>query len=91
MAKRANVLARIISIRQGKCSVGHQVGDEFLFTDKSPGGLCGWAYNAIYPAVETLMYGGNFPWEPEPGTARVVCPDPEVPVIFELRRVPAPE
>jgi uncharacterized repeat protein (TIGR04076 family) len=91
MAQTYHVIARIVSIRQGACSVGHQVGDEFLFTEKTPGGLCTWAYNTMYPAVETLMYGGGFPWEDEPGTACVVCPDPEVPVVFELRRVLAKE
>lgn len=87
MAERYNVIARIVSV-QGVCSLGHKVGEEFLFADKTPAGLCMSAYNAIWPSARALIYGGEFPWASEPGTVRLVCPDPEVPVVFELRRVP---
>ncbi len=87
MAERYDVVARVVSV-QGKCWLGHEPGQEYLFRDLTPAGLCMSAYNVIYPTARVLMFGGEFPWADEPGTARVVCPDPAIPVVFELRRVP---
>jgi uncharacterized repeat protein (TIGR04076 family) len=91
MAQSYDVIARIVSIDRGACSLGHTVGQEWLISETAPAGLCAWAFHTLFPAIETLMYGGDFPWEPVAGTARVVCPDPGVPVVFELRRVPHQE
>lgn len=50
--------------------------------------MCTLGYNALFPALYALKFGGSFPWEPEEGMTRISCPDPEVIVVFELRRLP---
>ncbi len=83
------VIATIIEIRgTGVCSYGHKVGDQFEFTEKTPPGLCQFAYDSIRSAVAALLYGGQFPWAPNRDVTTWACPDPDVPVIFELKRIP---
>ena len=79
------VIARVIS-QKGTCAAGHRVGDEFVIGQQTTAGLCSWAFYALFPFVEVLQFGGAFPWESQPGRATVACPDPENPVVFELRR-----
>ena len=57
---------------------------EFLIEDKTPLGMCSWAFYTIFPSVSTLQVNGSFPWEKDPEKAIVVCPDPTNPVIFGI-------
>jgi uncharacterized repeat protein (TIGR04076 family) len=82
----SGVIAKVISQR-GTCEAGHRVGDEFVIGQKTPPGLCSWAFHTLFPFVEVLQFGGAFPWEEDPDKATVACPDAANPVIFELRRV----
>ncbi|HBQ28241.1 MAG TPA: hypothetical protein DD719_02260 [Desulfotomaculum sp.] len=76
-----------ITIKGGKCQGGiHEVGQVFIVDDTLPEGICLDAWNAIFPYVTTLKYGGNFPWEDEEGTVSIHCPDPEG-ITIELRRI----
>ncbi len=69
----------------GSCSTGHTVGDVWRVDSAlAPSGLCGWAYGSMLPFLQTLRFGGSFPWE-ENGEAVVCCPDPDNPVVFRLR------
>ena len=86
MGERYNVLARVIS-QKGTCGQGHKVGDEWAIRQKTPEGICLGAFNALYPNVRVLMYGGSFPWASDPDVSTVACPDAENPVVFELRRL----
>lgn len=79
------VIARVIS-QKGTCQAGHKVGDEFTIDQKTPCGLCSWAFCALFPFAEVLQFGSSFPWEEDPDKATVACPDPANPVVFELRR-----
>ena len=81
----AEVIAKVISQR-GTCAAGHKVGDRFVIGDKTPAGMCSWAFYTLFPFAEVLQYGGAFPWEKDPDRTTVVCPDPDNPVVFELRR-----
>lgn len=81
------VIAKVISQR-GTCEAGHRVGDEFIIGQKTPLGICSWAFYTLFPFAEVLQFGGSFPWEKDPDKAIIACPDPENPVIFELRRGP---
>lgn len=81
------VLIKLIG-NQSPCHSGHQVGDEWVFDYMTPGGMCGLAYNAIYPVALTLQFGGTFPWQDGPDVIEVACPDGQVNNIFELRRSP---
>ena len=79
------VSATVIS-QKGTCSLGHKVGDKFLIADKTPPGMCAWAFYTLFPFISALQFGGSFPWEKERGIAIVACPDPDNPVVFKLKR-----
>lgn len=81
----SDIVARVVSQR-GTCSAGHRAGDEFIIGQRTPPGLCSWAFYTLFPFAETLQFGGSFPWEKDPARCTIACPDPENPVIFELRR-----
>ncbi len=80
-----DIIAVVIS-QKGTCAAGHRVGDKFIIGQKTPAGLCSWAFSTLFPFAEALEFGGSFPWEKDPDKATVACPDPENPVVFELRR-----
>ena len=83
----STIIARVIS-QKGACEAGHVVGDQFIIGQKTPPGMCSWAFQALFPFAEVLQFGGSFSWEKDPSKATVACPDPVNPVIFELRREP---
>ena len=87
MAESYEVAIRVIS-QKGTCATRHKIGDEWVIKDyKAPEGICLFAFNALLPFAWVLAFGGSFPWESDPDTATVVCPDPDNPVVFELRRL----
>lgn len=79
------VVAKVIS-QKGICVAGHRVGDEFVIGQKTPPGMCSWAFYCLFPFAEVLQFGGSFPWEDDPDKATVACPDLANPVVFELKR-----
>jgi uncharacterized repeat protein (TIGR04076 family) len=84
----SDVIAKVIS-QKGTCEAQHKVGDEFVIGQKTPPNLCSWAFYCLFPFAEVLQFGGSFPWETDGDkTTTVACPDPENPVVFELRRAP---
>jgi uncharacterized repeat protein (TIGR04076 family) len=80
-----DIVASVVS-QQGRCEAGHRTGDEFTIGQTTPGGMCSWAFYTLYPFAQVLQFGGQFPWEPDADVARVACPDPDNPVVFELRK-----
>jgi uncharacterized repeat protein (TIGR04076 family) len=86
MADRYDIKVKVIS-QKGECGAGHKVGDEWLITNKTPEGICLSAFNAIYPNIRTMMFGGTFPWGKEKDVTTLACPDASNPVVFEVRRV----
>ena len=83
--KISDVTARVIS-QKGTCAAGHRVGDKFIIGQQTVPSLCSWAFHSLFPFAEVLQFGGSFPWESDPDKATVACPDPDNPVVFELRR-----
>ena len=79
-----DVIARVVSVK-GKCAAEHKVGDEFIIGQKTPYGMCAWAYYTLFPFASALQSGGAFPWEVDANKAVVACPDPDNPVVFEIR------
>ena len=80
---------KLVSIG-GVCPAQHKVGDEWVMRGgddlwRTPN-MCMFAFSALYPSIQMLMYGGSYPWEPESDTVLVPCPDSRNPVVFELRR-----
>ena len=86
MAEMYDVACKVIS-QKGTCEAKHKVGDEWVIGNKTPGGICFAAFNALFPFAQVLMFGGSFPWESDPDATIVACPDAENPVVFELRRL----
>lgn len=86
MAERYEVAVKVIS-QKGTCGAEHKVGEEWVIGYKTPQGICFSAFNALYPAIQMLLFGGSFPWETDPDVATIACPDAENPVVFELRRL----
>ncbi|MFC1940459.1 TIGR04076 family protein [Chloroflexota bacterium] len=81
----SDVTAKVIS-QEGTCAAGHKVGDKFVIGQQTPPKLCSWAFYSLFPFAEVLQFGGSFPWENDRNKTTVACPDPENPVVFELRR-----
>ena len=81
----SNVIAKVVS-QKGTCEAQHKVGDEFIIGEKTPPNFCSWAFCSIFPFAQVLQFGGSFPWEKDRNKTTVACPDPENPVVFELRR-----
>ena len=81
----SKMIARVIS-QKGTCEAGHKVNDEFVIGQQTPPNLCSWAFHSLFPFAEVLQFGGSFPWEQDIDKTTVACPDPENPVVFELRR-----
>lgn len=85
------VEAEVVEILgRGECPFGHRRGDRWTFDGKMPGGICGSAAYVLFPLVQTLRFGATPSWSAEEGRARLCCPDPENPVVFELRRLEEP-
>lgn len=81
----SDIIAEVIS-QKGTCVASHKVGDKFIIGQQTPPNLCSWAFYSLFPFAEVLQFGGSLPWENDRNTATVACPDPENPVVFELRR-----
>ena len=86
MDKWYKVKAKVIN-QKGHCEKGHKLEDEYVIDDSVPTGMCTWAFYTLFPFISALQSGGVFPWEKDKDTAIVACPDPDNPVVFELRRI----
>ena len=72
----------------GACGVFRD-GQEFIVEEngRMPEGFCTSAWNAIYPSVRVLSFGGNPPWHREKGVSVDCCTDGLRPVVFKLERI----
>jgi uncharacterized repeat protein (TIGR04076 family) len=86
MSEVYDVEIKVVS-QKGTCGSGHKVGDKWLVSGATPGGICLSAYRIMEAYMEVLKYGGTYPWQQDPDVTMAVCPDPGNPVIFELRRI----
>jgi uncharacterized repeat protein (TIGR04076 family) len=89
VVRRAEVDATPLTLAAplGPCDI-HSVGQEFIIENgRMPEGFCQSAWITLYPDIETLAWGGNFPWYKEKGTALRCCKDAVRTVTFKLERV----
>ena len=86
MSERHDVVIKVVS-QQGHCAWNHKVGDEWVVRGTSPAGICLSAFNALYPSLRMLAFGGAYPWESDPDVTTLACPDAKNPVVFQLKRV----
>ncbi len=72
---------------KGHCTAHHKVGQEIELSCHNANELCGFFYHDIFPTLETLQFGGSFPWSPDPDKVEVECPDRQNIVKMELKRI----
>ncbi|MHA2224373.1 MAG: TIGR04076 family protein [Candidatus Hodarchaeales archaeon] len=72
-------------LTEGECSNGHKKGDKFDYK-KDRGRICSAAMNVLYPYILGLQSGGSFPWEDDPNSITLCCPDYKNPVVFKITR-----
>ena len=87
----SHISIKVIS-QKGVCLGKHKVGDEWVMKGnedgwKTPAGICMFAFSAIFPSIQLLMFGGSFPWQNNPDIWPAPCPDSKNPVVFELKRI----
>ena len=79
---------KVIKVEKSPCSFGHKAGDAWILEGgKTVAGICGAAFDVIYPYWRVLRFGGEFPWEKDKDKAFICCPDPKSCVVFELTRI----
>ena len=86
MEEMCDIAVKVIS-QEGTCAMEHKVGDEWVVGMKTPDGVCLSAFNALYPSLRVLKFGGSYFWSEDPDVATAACPDAKNPVVFELRRI----
>lgn len=85
---KRKLIAKVVS-QKGKCAAGHKVGDEFDLSGLTPAGMCPFAFYVLFPFYSVIQYRGRFPWmTANVESTTVICPDPDNPVIFEIKKVP---
>ena len=80
------ILGEIKDVK-GSCTANHKIGDVIELSCHNANGLCGFFYHDIFPTLQTLQFGGNFPWQPDPDVLTVECPDRYNLVKMELKRI----
>lgn len=85
MEEGYKVRAEVVKVRR-HCPLDHKVGDAWEIGEKTPEGLCIYAFLAFSPAWSALRTGGRFGWEEDPDAVHFACPD-QGEVVFELRRI----
>ena len=81
-----------------ECSARHRIGEEFDLTLFSDNGaktyrtphVCAFLYNAIFPYLTVLQFGGVFPWEKDKNRFLASCPD-NGKVVIEIKRTRSKE
>jgi uncharacterized repeat protein (TIGR04076 family) len=81
-----DVKCTVVSVK-GECG-RHHVGQTFTFKSGcTPEGICVGAMGAILTLFYSLVYGAEFPWEPDKNKFTVGCLDAKNCVMFELEKL----
>jgi len=72
-------------LEEGKCPIGHQIGEKFEYPEDR-GKICPSAFNSIYPYIRVMESGGSYPWFDEPNAHSFCCSDYKRPVVFKISR-----
>lgn len=86
MDKRCDIEIKVIS-QKGECALDHKVGDRWVVSAKTPEGICAAAFNALFPDLRVLSFGGELPWSSDKDASMVACPDADNPVVFRIERL----
>ncbi|MBW1901645.1 MAG: TIGR04076 family protein [Deltaproteobacteria bacterium] len=80
------VVAKVIE-KQGDCTIGMDIGDEFELSTHKCGDFCGYFYHNISGWVKTLQFGGTFPLFEDPDVQVWECPNSNNRIKVELKRI----
>ncbi len=80
------VVARIVS-KEGNCTIGMEIGDEFELSTHRCGDFCGLFYHQIAGWIKVLQFGGSMPFFEDPDTQTWICPNRNNRVKVELKRI----
>ena len=89
MAEPYKVKVTIKEITKNECPYEFKVGDTWLIEDgKTPEKrMCSSAYETVLRWIRLLRYGGEFPPAEDKDVMLASCPDSNVQVIYEVRRL----
>ena len=86
MSEKNSTIIEIVNILEaGSCPYGHEIGDKFEYPEER-GKICAAAFNSIYPYALGISMNSNFPWEEDPNSVTICCPDYKNPVVFKITR-----
>ncbi len=86
MSKDRKVTIEVVDILEaGTCNYGHKKGELFNYPEDR-GKICAAAFNVIYPYALGIRMGASFPWEEDPKSVTICCPDYKNPVVFKITR-----
>ena len=86
MTEEKEVIIEVVDILEaGECPYGHKIGDRFKYPDDR-GKICAAAFHAIYPYALGINIGAVYPWEEDPDSVTICCPDYKNPVVFKITR-----
>ena len=87
MAERYKVKVTVQSITKGECP-RCKPGDSWIIENgETPSGMCGDAYISIAPTIRLFWLGGEQPWDKNKDVTIRSCPDAEVMVVYEIKRL----
>ena len=88
MSEPYKIQITVKDITKNECPSGFKVGDSWVYDEgKTPGGMCTSAYDVVMPFARILRYGGELPWGDDKDLYTFSCPDSEVQVIYEVKRL----
>ena len=89
MVKINDVEVTLESVTKEDCKRGYKVGDIWLVKggNTPEREMCASAYISIAPAIRVLSMGSDHPWDSEKGVTHAMCPDPNVGLVFRIRRL----
>jgi uncharacterized repeat protein (TIGR04076 family) len=70
---------------KGSCHANHKAGQMFELNCYDSGGLCGFFYHDIFPNLNTMQFGGKYPWW-DKDLIEVECPDRYNTVSLKIER-----
>jgi uncharacterized repeat protein (TIGR04076 family) len=77
-----------VKSQKGKCNFGHKVGDKIIFDGRTiKGDICYNALTVLLPKIYALRYDASFDWANNKDVLLEACPDPDNPVVFEVKRI----
>lgn len=80
------LIATVIE-QKGTCVAGHKVGDKIDLNSIWAPKICRPLLKALESQAMVLKYGGDMPWLKDKDIVRVSCPDPENPLVVEIKRI----